>query len=184
MSVLRVWDVLLFDGNRVMLFQTALALLEIYGTGIRLIGHSIQSENDSNTWTESRVMFLLIAGPSLMDTKHACDAVALLRSLASSTFDSNQLVLKACEGYQSVSETGLQELRKKYKSSVIASVEEMARNADKMSNVANTDADKVTISIIERFLIPYNFFLHSMTISSFIFLNMTSSRTPQVVSLI
>lgn len=32
-SVLRVWDVLLFEGNRVMLFKTALALMELYGTG-------------------------------------------------------------------------------------------------------------------------------------------------------
>ncbi|WOL04662.1 TBC1 domain family member 2A-like [Canna indica] len=30
-SVLRAWDVFLFDGNRVMLFQTALALMELYG---------------------------------------------------------------------------------------------------------------------------------------------------------
>lgn len=29
--VLRVWDVLLFQGNRVMLFRTALALMELYG---------------------------------------------------------------------------------------------------------------------------------------------------------
>ncbi|KAL6619088.1 hypothetical protein ACP70R_034227 [Stipagrostis hirtigluma subsp. patula] len=33
-SVLRVWDVLFFDGNRVMLFRTALALLEFYGPAI------------------------------------------------------------------------------------------------------------------------------------------------------
>ncbi|KAM0861953.1 hypothetical protein ACQ4PT_045565 [Festuca glaucescens] len=33
-SVLRVWDVLLFDGNRVMLFRTALALLEFYGPAL------------------------------------------------------------------------------------------------------------------------------------------------------
>lgn len=31
-SVLRVWDVLLFEGNRVMLFRTTLALMELYGT--------------------------------------------------------------------------------------------------------------------------------------------------------
>lgn len=31
LSVLRVWDVLLFEGNRVMLFKTALALMELYG---------------------------------------------------------------------------------------------------------------------------------------------------------
>lgn len=29
--VLRVWDVLLFEGNRVMLFRTALALIDLYG---------------------------------------------------------------------------------------------------------------------------------------------------------
>ncbi|XP_062003312.1 uncharacterized protein LOC133720852 isoform X1 [Rosa rugosa] len=33
-SVIRVWDVLLFEGNRVMLFRTALALLELYGPAI------------------------------------------------------------------------------------------------------------------------------------------------------
>ncbi|KAI9392764.1 hypothetical protein POPTR_006G133400v4 [Populus trichocarpa] len=33
-SVLRVWDVLLFEGNRVMLFQTALALMELYGPAL------------------------------------------------------------------------------------------------------------------------------------------------------
>ncbi|XP_076900118.1 uncharacterized protein LOC143554164 [Bidens hawaiensis] len=33
-SVLRVWDVLLFQGNRVMLFRTALALMELYGPAL------------------------------------------------------------------------------------------------------------------------------------------------------
>ncbi|XP_076947867.1 uncharacterized protein LOC143619931 isoform X2 [Bidens hawaiensis] len=33
-SVLRVWDVLLFKGNRVMLFRTALALMEFYGPAL------------------------------------------------------------------------------------------------------------------------------------------------------
>lgn len=33
-SVLRVWDVLLFEGNRVMLFRTALAILELYGPAL------------------------------------------------------------------------------------------------------------------------------------------------------
>ncbi|KAK3227685.1 hypothetical protein Dsin_007547 [Dipteronia sinensis] len=33
-SVLRVWDVLLYEGNRVMLFRTALALMEIYGPAL------------------------------------------------------------------------------------------------------------------------------------------------------
>ncbi|KAK7343244.1 hypothetical protein VNO77_11842 [Canavalia gladiata] len=33
-SVLRVWDVLLFEGNRVMLFRTAVALMELYGPAL------------------------------------------------------------------------------------------------------------------------------------------------------
>ncbi|CAM0955122.1 unnamed protein product [Alopecurus aequalis] len=95
-SVLRVWDVLLFDGNRVMLFRTALALLEFYG-------------------------------PALVTTKDAGDAVTLLQSLAGSTFDSSQLVLTARMGYQSVNETGLQDLRNKHRPSVLSSMEERAK---------------------------------------------------------
>ncbi|KAG5239765.1 TBC1 domain family [Salix suchowensis] len=87
-SVLRVWDVLLYEGNRVMLFKTALALMELYDAG---------------------------------------DAVTLLQSLAGSTFDSSQLVLTACMGYQNVNETRLQELRNKHRQAVIAMAEERTR---------------------------------------------------------
>ncbi|XP_060675463.1 uncharacterized protein LOC107413626 isoform X2 [Ziziphus jujuba] len=95
-SVLRVWDVLLFEGNRVMLFKTALALMELYG-------------------------------PALVTTKDAGDAVTLLQSLTGSTFDSSQLVLTACMGYQNVNETRLQELRNKHRPAVIAAVEERSK---------------------------------------------------------
>lgn len=87
-SALRVWDVLLFDGNRTMLFRTALALLELYGS-------------------------------ALVTTRDAGDAITLLQSLAGSTFDSSQLVLTACMGYQSVNEVKLQELREKYRPEVV-----------------------------------------------------------------
>ncbi|MQL80575.1 hypothetical protein Taro_013035 [Colocasia esculenta] len=95
-SVLRVWDVLLFDGNRVMLFRTALALMELYG-------------------------------PALVTTKDAGDAVTLLQSLAGSTFDSSQLVLTACMGFQAVNEAKLQELRNKHRPAVIAAMEERTK---------------------------------------------------------
>ncbi|KAF7848898.1 hypothetical protein BT93_L1466 [Corymbia citriodora subsp. variegata] len=95
-SVLRVWDVLLFEGNRVMLFRTALALMELYG-------------------------------PALVTTKDAGDAVTLLQSLTGSTFDSSQLVLTACMGYQNVNEKRLQELRNKHRAAVIATVEERSK---------------------------------------------------------
>ncbi|KAF9593591.1 hypothetical protein IFM89_024225 [Coptis chinensis] len=94
--VLRVWDVLLFEGNRVMLFRTALALMELYG-------------------------------PALNTTKDAGDAVTLMQSLASSTFDSSQLVLTACMGYQAVNEARLVNLRNKHRSSVIAATEERSK---------------------------------------------------------
>ncbi|KAK8299413.1 hypothetical protein V6Z12_D05G321200 [Gossypium hirsutum] len=95
-SVLRVWDVLLYEGNRVMLFRTALALMELYG-------------------------------PALVTSKDAGDAVTLLQSLAGSTFDSSQLVLTACMGYQNVNEKRLQELREKHRSAVITAVEERSK---------------------------------------------------------
>ncbi|KAF8101938.1 hypothetical protein N665_0201s0234 [Sinapis alba] len=95
-SVLRVWDVLLFEGNRVMLFRTALALMELYG-------------------------------PALVTTKDAGDAVTLLQSLTGSTFDSSQLVLTACMGYQNVHEIRLQELRNKHRPAVIAALEERSK---------------------------------------------------------
>ncbi|XP_021910260.1 TBC1 domain family member 8B [Carica papaya] len=95
-SVLRVWDVLLYEGNRVMLFRTALALMELYG-------------------------------PALVTTKDAGDAVTLLQSLAGSTFDSSQLVLTACMGYQNVNEDRLKELRNKHRPDVIAALEERSK---------------------------------------------------------
>jgi hypothetical protein len=70
---------------------------------------------------------MLIAGPALVTTKDAGDAVTLLQSLAGSTFDSSQLVLTACMGYQAVGEARLQELRNKHRPSVISSMEQRAR---------------------------------------------------------
>ncbi|KAD5961985.1 hypothetical protein E3N88_13458 [Mikania micrantha] len=96
-SVLRVWDVLLFQGNRVMLFRTALALMELYGR------------------------------PALVTTKDAGDAITLLQSLAGSTFDSSQLVLTACMGYQNVNEERLLELRSKHRPVVKAALEERSK---------------------------------------------------------
>ncbi|CAL4913910.1 unnamed protein product [Urochloa decumbens] len=96
-SVLRVWDVILFEGNRTMLFRTTLALLDLYG-------------------------------PALVTTKDAGDAITLLQSLAGSTFDSSQLVLTACMGFQSVKEMGLQELRKKHRPEILTAMEERSRD--------------------------------------------------------
>uniref|UniRef100_M8CDQ2 TBC1 domain family member 8B n=1 Tax=Aegilops tauschii TaxID=37682 RepID=M8CDQ2_AEGTA len=95
--VLRVWDVILFEGNRTMLFRTTLALLDLYG-------------------------------PALVTTKDAGDAITLLQSLAGSTFDSSQLVLTACMGFQSVKEMGLRELREKHRPEIIAAMEERSKD--------------------------------------------------------
>lgn len=66
-------------------------------------------------------------GPALVTTKDAGDAVTLLQSLAGSTFDSSQLVLTACMGYQNVNEERLQELRNKHRPSVEAAIEERSK---------------------------------------------------------
>ncbi|XP_057981837.1 uncharacterized protein LOC131167075 isoform X5 [Malania oleifera] len=95
-SVLRIWDVVLFEGNRVMLFRTALALMELYG-------------------------------PALVTTKDAGDAVTLLQTLAGSTFDSSQLVLTACMGFQNVNESRLQASRDKHRPAVMAALEERSK---------------------------------------------------------
>lgn len=63
----------------------------------------------------------------MVTTKDAGDAITLLQSLAGSTFDSSQLVLTACMGYQTVNEIRLQELRNKHRPAVIAAVEERSR---------------------------------------------------------
>ncbi|XP_047316212.1 TBC1 domain family member 10B-like [Impatiens glandulifera] len=94
--VLRLWDVLLFEGNRVMLFKITLALMELYGS-------------------------------ALVTTKDAGDAVTLLQSMAGSTFDSSQLVLTACMGYQNVNESRLKELRNKHRPSVRAVLDERSK---------------------------------------------------------
>lgn len=69
----------------------------------------------------------LLVGPALVTTKDAGDAVTLLQSLAGSTFDSSQLVLTACMGYQNVNETRLQELRNKHRPAVIVAIEERSK---------------------------------------------------------
>ncbi|KAK4284043.1 hypothetical protein QN277_000925 [Acacia crassicarpa] len=118
-SVLRVWDVLLFEGNRVMLFRTALALMELYG-------------------------------PALVTTKDAGDAITLLQSLTGSTFDSSQLVLTACMGYQNVNEVRLQELRNKHRPAVMAAVEERSKGLKAWRDSqesGSTNADEIIISL-------------------------------------
>ncbi|KAJ3682789.1 hypothetical protein LUZ60_013016 [Juncus effusus] len=96
-TVLRVWDVILFEGNRTMLFRTTLSLFELYG-------------------------------PALVTTKDAGDAITLLQSLASSTFDSSQLVLTACMGHQFVNEEKLEGLREKFRPDVMSAMEERSRD--------------------------------------------------------
>lgn len=63
----------------------------------------------------------------MVTTKDAGDAVTLLQSLAGSTFDSSQLVLTACMGYQNINKVRLQQLRNKHRPAVIAAIEEKSK---------------------------------------------------------
>lgn len=67
-------------------------------------------------------------GPAIVTTKDVGDAITLLQSLAGSTFDTSQLVLTACMGYQFVNEDKLQELREKYRPAVLEAMEERLRD--------------------------------------------------------
>lgn len=69
----------------------------------------------------------LLVGPALVTTKDAGDAVTLLQSLAGSTFDSSQLVLTACMGFQNVNEARLRELRTKHRPAVVTAIEERSK---------------------------------------------------------
>ncbi|KAL6011142.1 hypothetical protein ACLOJK_001586 [Asimina triloba] len=81
----------------------------------------------SEDMIESQAGFHGPVGPALVTSKDAGDAVTLLQSLAGSTFDSSQLVLTACMGFQAVNEARLQELRQKHRPAVIAIIEERAK---------------------------------------------------------
>nr|XP_043614381.1 rab GTPase-activating protein 1-like [Erigeron canadensis] len=118
-SVLRVWDVLLFQGNRVMLFRTALALMELYG-------------------------------PALVTTKDAGDAITLLQSLAGSTFDSSQLVLTACMGYQNVNEPRLQVLRNKHRPAVETALEERSKGLQMLKEKKIVQIGNMTNGVLSR----------------------------------
>lgn len=69
----------------------------------------------------------LLAGPAVVTTKDAGDAITLLQSLAGSTFDSSQLVLTACMGFVAVTEGRLQELREKHRPAVLEAIEERSK---------------------------------------------------------
>ncbi|KAL4560558.1 hypothetical protein LXL04_032711 [Taraxacum kok-saghyz] len=118
-SVLRVWDVILFEGNRAMLLRTALALMELYGT---------------TTSLQFQFQFQFcyrrcFTGPDLCTTRDAGDAITSMQSLVGSTFDSSNLVVTACISFSYVTDNTLQQLREKHRPDVIAAVEERNKGA-------------------------------------------------------
>ncbi|KAK4349053.1 hypothetical protein RND71_031808 [Anisodus tanguticus] len=64
------------------------------------------------------------AGPAVVTTKDAGDAITLFQSLTGSTFDSSQLVLTACMGFLNVTEDRLLALREKHRPAVLAVTQE------------------------------------------------------------
>lgn len=91
-----------------------------------LVKSQMCGDNSSFVSLKVNVAWLLV-GPALVTTKDAGDAVTLLQSLAGSTFDSSQLVLTACMGYQNVHETRLQGLRNIHRPAVKAAIEERTK---------------------------------------------------------
>ncbi|KAM7526263.1 hypothetical protein LguiA_016165 [Lonicera macranthoides] len=94
-SVLRIWDVLLFEGNRIMLFRTALALMELYGPAvvttkdagdaITLLQNLVGSTFDSSQLVLTACMgFLTVTEDRLQQLreKHRPDVVAAAQERA------------------------------------------------------------------------------------------------------
>ncbi|GFY83646.1 Ypt/Rab-GAP domain of gyp1p superfamily protein [Actinidia rufa] len=116
-------------------FWTLMGILDDYFDGY-YSEEMIESQVDQLVFEELSVIWITLEcrwhgsldrGPALVTTKDAGDAVTLLQSLAGSTFDSSQLVLTACMGYQNVNEVRLQELRHKHRPSIRATVEERSK---------------------------------------------------------
>lgn len=70
------------------------------------------------------IYLYISSGPAIIATQDAGDAITSLQALASSTFDSSQLVLTACMGYLSTNEARLEELRVVHRPAVLEIVEE------------------------------------------------------------
>jgi hypothetical protein len=79
----------------------------------------------------------LIIGAAIMTAKDGGDAVSLWQSLVGSTFDSSQLVLIACMGYQFIDETQLQELRAKNRPVVLAALSERSQWRNSKRTIAS-----------------------------------------------
>lgn len=101
-----------------MLFRTALALMDLYGIALAFYQPNLPLGE------HVKLFVPCFAGPAVVTTKDAGDAITLLQTLAGSTFDSSQLVLTACMGFLTVTEDRLQELREKHRPAVLAAVEE------------------------------------------------------------
>ncbi|KAK6947219.1 hypothetical protein RJ641_000692 [Dillenia turbinata] len=80
------------------------------------------------------VLLSFLVGPALVATKDAGDAVTSLQSSVGSTFDSSQLVLTSCMGYQNVNEAWLQELRNKHRPVVMTALEERSKGLQAWGN--------------------------------------------------
>jgi hypothetical protein len=125
-AVLRVWDVLLYEGNRSMLFRTGLALMEIHGIHQLLWNLSLfpfGSVPVACGLTDLTWDWVVSVGV-LMQKRDTGDAVTMLQSMGEATFDSSQLVLAACLGFHDVHEDRLEQLRNHHRPSVLSALHE------------------------------------------------------------
>ncbi|PQQ03187.1 ecotropic viral integration site 5 protein homolog isoform X2 [Prunus yedoensis var. nudiflora] len=122
-SVIRVWDVLLFEGNRVMLFRTALALLELYGPAlvttkdagdaITLLQSLAGSTFDSSQLVLTACMgFLAITETRLQELrdKHRPAVLAVVEERSKTGQKKNTTEEGTTDGYVSHSKSGSRNL--------------------------------------------------------------------------
>ncbi|AEC09653.1 Ypt/Rab-GAP domain of gyp1p superfamily protein [Arabidopsis thaliana] len=149
-SVLRVWDVLLFEGNRVMLFRTALALMEFYGPALvttKDIGDAVtllQSMTGS-TFDSSQLVFTACMGYQNVHESKLQELRSKHRPAVIAAFEER---LKGLQAWRDSKDTATKlHNSKQDPNSVLASKASLSNGSLSRSESGSSYADDIFISL-------------------------------------
>nr|AAC28996.1 unknown protein [Arabidopsis thaliana] len=148
--VLRVWDVLLFEGNRVMLFRTALALMEFYGPALvttKDIGDAVtllQSMTGS-TFDSSQLVFTACMGYQNVHESKLQELRSKHRPAVIAAFEER---LKGLQAWRDSKDTATKlHNSKQDPNSVLASKASLSNGSLSRSESGSSYADDIFISL-------------------------------------
>jgi hypothetical protein len=149
-TVLRVWDVLLFEGNRVMLFRTALALMEFYGPALvttKDIGDAVtllQSMTGS-TFDSSQLVFTACMGYQNVHESKLQELRSKHRPAVIAAFEER---LKGLQAWRDSKDTATKlHNSKQDPNSVLASKASLSNGSLSRSESGSSYADDIFISL-------------------------------------